>query len=146
MRISGLLLVVAILAVACSSHGDRAQPPLEGWDKHIIAYKKIVSYDRGLVGYIKVFRYEEQGHGSHYDLYHVFDLNFRERGVITPQGRATKYVYLPSEVARVKGREIEKVELPIQPLEWNAAKLLDIKPGVEVTEATAADLKVGTEE
>jgi len=141
MRTLGLLLALTLVCTACASSSKESDTSTEGWTEEIVAYKKAISATHGVVGYVKVFEYSREGHGPNYLLFHVFDLNFKRRGIVTEMGTATKFVYLPDEVARVKGRTIERVELAAQPLEWNVAKILDTPTDLTIVEAKAEDLK-----
>jgi len=141
MRIRGLLLVLALVCAACASSSREADTSTEGWAGEIIAYKKAVSAEHGIVGYVKVFEYQKLGHGPNFLLFHVYDLNFVERGIVGERGTATKYVFLPEEVARVKGTTIERVALPAQPLAWNVAKILETPTDLTIVEAKAEDLR-----
>jgi hypothetical protein len=136
-----LLLVVVLVCAACASSAREADTSTEGWAGEIVAYKKAVSETHGIVGYVQVFEYQKPGHGPNFRLYHVYDLNFKERGIITERGTATKFVYLPTEVARVQGKSIDRVELPAQPLEWNVAKILETPTDLKIVEAKVEDLK-----
>ena len=141
MRIRGLLLAVTLVCAACASSTREADTSTEGWAGEIVAYKKAVSATHGVVGYVKVFEYQKPDHGPSFKLYHVYDLNFRERGIITERGTATKFVYLPDEVARVRGKTIEREELGAQPLEWNTAQILETPTDLTIVEAKAEDLR-----
>jgi hypothetical protein len=141
MRIRGLLLAVTLVCAACASSAKEADTSTEGWASEIVAYKKAVSETHGIVGYVKVFEYQKPGHGPNFKLYHVYDLDFKERGIVTERGTATKFVYLPAEVARVRGMTLERVELPAQPLEWNTAQILETPTDLTIVEARAEDLK-----
>ncbi len=108
----------------------------------IVSYRKVVHPEHGIVGYVKEYRYAQKGYGEPFTLYHVYDLDFRERGVVDQLGRATKYVDLPEEVARVRKKTREEVQLEAQPLPYNVAKILDVEPvGVKLLPATPDDLK-----
>ena len=140
MRIRGLLLALVIVSAACAS-SPAPETDTEGWTDEVVAYKKAVSATRGIVGYVKVRRYSKPECGSDFILFHVYDLEFQERGIVTPEGRATRYVYLPDEVARVKGYTIEKVELGAQPLEWQTAEILEVPTDITIVEANPGDFK-----
>ena len=141
MRIRGLLLAVTLVCAACASSAKEADTSTEGWTGEIVSYRKAVSAEHGIVGYVKVFEYQKPGHGPNFLLFHVYDLDFKERGVVTERGTATKFVYLPSEVARVRGMTIERVELPAQPMEWNVAQILETPTDLTIVEAKASDLQ-----
>jgi len=143
MPIRSLLVCAAILALAsgCVTHREELPADMTGWVGEITSYNKVVSKSAGMVGYLKVFRYTKEGYGEPFELYHVYDLDFRERGFIEPTGRATRYVFLPPAVAGVKDTPVEKETLGAQPLTWNVALILECPKDLRITPATAADLK-----
>ena len=63
------------------------------------------------------------------------------KGHLRHEMEGTKFVYLPSEVARVRGMTIERVELPAQPMEWNVAQILETPTDLTIVEAKASDLQ-----
>ncbi len=144
MRTLGLLLVLTLVFTGCASSSKDAQTPdadAPGWHKEIVAYQKAVSATQGIVGWVKVFEYTRPESSTSHRLYHVYDLEFKERGFVTEKGTATKYVQLPADVARVKGYEIEKVALGVQPLEWNVAKILEVTEDLRIQKASRTDVK-----
>jgi len=147
MRTLGLLLALTLVFTGCASSskdadtGSAPDSDAPGWDRQIVAYLKAVSASQGVVGWVKVYEYSRPESPDRYRLFHVYDRGFQERGFITEKGTGTKYVQLPSDVARVKGYEIEKVPLASQPLEWNVAKILDVPTDIRITKASASDVK-----
>jgi hypothetical protein len=141
MRTLGLLLVLTLVCTACASSSKEEAAPSDGTPGEIVAYLKAVSETHGVVGYVKVWEYSSPETGPSFRQYHVHDLNFKKRGFVTEKGTATKFVYLPDEVARVKGETIEMVQLPAQPMEWNVAKILDVPTDIKIVKAQPEDVK-----
>jgi hypothetical protein len=143
MPIRNFLVCASILALAagCVHHYERMPADMTGWVGEITSYNKVVSKSAGTVGYLKVFRYTKKGYGEPFELYHVYDLDFRERGIVEPRGTATKYIFLPPAVAEVKETPVEKQALGAQPLPWNVALILESPKDLKIVPATAADLK-----
>ena len=142
MRIRYFLLAVAILAVAACQSNQKSNPE-DPWVGSIVAYSKVVSERHGIVGYVKEFRYAKEGYGEPYTLFHVYDLDFDERGVINELGKGTKYEILARDVAEVRGKVREEIELGAQPLAYNVGVILDVTGPVRLIKATEEDLKVG---
>ncbi len=120
-----LLLLCALVALV----GCRTQAPRTEFAGHLgtlVSYNKVVSERHGTVGYVKVFEYTAEGKGDSFSLYHVYDLNFRERGILTPMGTGTKFVDLPTEIALAKGKKREEIALVAQPITLNVADCLDL--------------------
>jgi hypothetical protein len=134
-----VLVVVASLAAGCyTKPKPRAEDP---WQGQYLAAHRVVSQARGTVGFVKTWEYSKPGAGEPFRLFHVYDLNFVERGVVSPMGTGTKYVELPPEIARAKDAEREDQALPAQPLEYNVGVILDVDPGdVKLVRISPAEL------
>ena len=142
MRIRYFLLAVAILAVVACQSNQRAEP-LDPWGGSLVAYSKVVSERHGIVGYVKELSYAKEGYGEPYHLFHVYDLDFDERGVINELGRGTKYVELARDIAEVRGKPREEIALGAQPLAYNVGVILDVTGPVRLIKATEEDLTAG---
>ena len=142
MRTRDFLLIVLVLALVSSCAAQPVSPVEEkAWVGELVAYKKAVSRSHGIVGYVKVFDYRQKGYDEPYRMFHVFDLNFQERGILTPMGTGHKIVVLPTDVARVKGTTREEIPLDAQPLPMNVARCLDVEPDLQLLPANPADVK-----
>jgi hypothetical protein len=145
MVIRNLLAFLVILGLfaACASKAPPKEQ-LPAWKGEVVSHYKVVIEgqnvgERGIVGWVKVFRYSRPGFGPPYDLYHVYDTNFKEVGFISPRGTATKYIEYRPGLSKVVGREHDTEILEAQPLEWNVAKLLELDAKVRVVPATPQD-------
>ncbi len=139
-----LLVTLSLVAVACAS--GPAQPegpasPTKGWIGTIVAYQKVSHESHGIVGYVKVYEYRQPGYVDSFRLHHVYDLDFRERGRLNDRGTGTKFDYLPSDVARVKGVPFEEEPLEAQPFAYNVGRCLGVEGNLKFAPATPADLK-----
>ena len=141
MRIRHFLVLVsvAVIVAGCLSKSPpRQEAP---WAGQYIAAHRAVSQAHGTVGIVKTWEYSKPGAGEPFRGFHVFDLSFRERGVVNPMGTGTKYVELPPEIARAKGVEREDQALPAQPLEYNVGVILDVDPGdIRLVRMTPAEM------
>jgi hypothetical protein len=147
MRIRHFLVLVAVagLFAACRSSPAPNGMSEKQWVGHLVAYRKAVSESHGTVGYVKTWRFENETGGEPFTLYRVYDLNFKERGVVTPMGTGKKYIDLPTEIARVKGHEREIEELPAQPLTWDVSVILDTPHDIKLVPVTPAELAAAGE-
>ena len=141
MLIRDFLLILLALGLVTSCATERVRSPVvdEAWVGELVAYKKAVSRSHGIVGYVKVFDYRQTGYDQPYRVFHVYDLEFEERGILTPMGTGHKIVKLPREVARVKGTTREEIPLAAQPLALNVARCLDIAPDLALVDARPED-------
>jgi hypothetical protein len=128
MRIRTILPALCLLALlsGCTSGAKRTE--FAGYVGMPVSYNKVVHPMHGTVGYVEVKEYTAEGKGDAFRLYHVLDLNYRERGILTPTGTGTRFVDLPSEIALVKGRPRDEVPLEAQTVPWNVAVCLDFDP------------------
>jgi len=142
MRNRDFLLILLVLALAGSCVSEPMSPLEEkAWVGELVAYKKAVSQSHGIVGYVKVYDYRQKGYDEPYRMFHVFDLNFEERGILTPMGTGHKIVTLPVDVARVKGKTREQIPLDAQPLPMNVARCLDVEPDLTLVPAREEDVR-----
>lgn len=141
MRYRHFLTFLAIVGLLAACTTPRDEAIREGWKGHIVAYQKVVSDRHGVVGYVKVYEYRDEPYPDSFRLYHVFDLDFRERGVLNEGGTGKKYVYLPLEEGRSKGVPVEERELQAQPFLYNVGQVLEVGGELKVLPATEADLK-----
>jgi hypothetical protein len=141
MGIRSLLVCVLVAGTlaACAS-SPPPDEPLPAWKGTIVAHNKVTVDGGGTVGYVKTFRYSRPGYGRPYELYHVYDAEFVERGFVSERGTAVKYVQLPPQIAKVKGHELESEQLPAQPLAYNVAKILEVDETVRIEPVTAAEV------
>ena len=145
MRIRHFPALLAVLALVAACQSSPKGKQSDEWVGHLVAYRKAVSASHGTVGYVKTWEYRNEGAGDPFVLYHVYDLNFRERGVVTPMGTGTKYVYLPPAVAQAKGKVREDEALSAQPLLWNVSLILDVPHDLKLVPVTPAELKAAGE-
>ena len=138
-----LTLAVVILFAGCvSKKTDRAADPDGGVDGKLVAYLKVLSERHGIVGYVNVFEETDEAiPDAKLTIYEVLDLDFRSRGILYPNGRGVRYVYLPPEMIRAKGVTREEIPLVAQPLELNLAICLGVEGPVKTAPATVADLQ-----
>lgn len=132
------LLALAALIAACST-GPAPAPAEQGWVGNLDEYRKVV-YGGETIGFVKVFNYAQAGYRDSFRLYHVVDRSFREVGTINEGGTGTRYIWLPPDIARVKGTPMEESPLPARPFADNVATVLGVPGPVEVLPATKADL------
>lgn len=145
MRIRHFLVLLAVAALVAACHSAPQGQPSDAWVGHLVQYRKAVSESHGTVGYVKTWEYENDGKGEPFTLYHVYDVNFVERGVVTEMGTGTKYVDVPIGAQRATGKTREEEPLPAQPLTWNVAQILDVKPDVKLVPVSPAELKAAGE-
>ena len=143
MRTRDFLLILTLLAVFGSCASPQPMSPIEEktWVGELVSYQKAVSRSHGIVGYVKVFDYRQKGYDQPYRVFHVYDLNFVERGILTPMGTGHKIVRLPEEVARVMGTTREEIALDAQALPLNVARCLDVEPDLSLHPARPEDVQ-----
>jgi hypothetical protein len=137
------LIALTALIAACSST-PASTPSDRGWVGKLEAYQKVV-YGGEIIGFVKVFTYSQKGYQDSFRLHHVVDRTFREVGTINDGGTGTRYIWLPPDIARVKGTPMEEAPLPARPFADNVATLLGVPGPVEVFPATKTDLVPDTE-
>jgi len=133
-----------VLFAACASEPVAPSGPVapgKGWIGRLVAYQKVVHEAHGIVGYVKVYEYRQAAYADSFRLNHIVDLDFRERGVLNETGTGTKYVYLPADVARVKGLVFEEEPLDAQPFAYNVARILGVSEAVKILPASAEDVR-----
>jgi len=138
------ILVVFVLFAGCVHHKtERTAGPDGGVGGKLVAYLKVISERHGIVGYVNVFEDTDNAvPDAPLRIYEVLDLDFRSRGLLYPNGRGKKYVYLPPEMIRARGGLTrEEIDLVAQPLELNLAICLDVEGAVKTAPATEADLR-----
>ena len=137
------LLAVLVVAGCTATPVDRDEPGDLVWPGQIISYRKAVSERHGIVGYVLEYEYAKDTWGESFRAFHVYDLDFEERGILNQTGTGVKIVTLPRETARVKGVVKEQVPLEAHPLEFNVAVILEVEDAgrVRLVKATQADLK-----
>ncbi|MHC4470408.1 MAG: hypothetical protein ACYTDY_10885 [Planctomycetota bacterium] len=142
MRIRDFLLILPVICMvaSCETRPARvkAPKPLVG---ELVAYKKAVSKAGTTVGYVKIYDYSEKGYAEPQRLFHVYDLDLVEVGILTPMGTGHKIVRLPVDVARVRGMTQDKIPLDAQALPFNVARCLDVAPDLKLLSASPADFK-----
>ena len=142
MRIRDFLLCLTLAGIVAGCATQPVAPtPGKGWAGQLVSYKKVVSAAHGIVGYVKTFEYRQESYPDTFRLHHVIDLDFRECGALNDSGTGTRYVYLPPDIARVKGVVMEEEPLTPQPFAENVAKLLGVPGPLQILPATAEDLK-----
>jgi hypothetical protein len=146
MRARYFLLILLVIPVVAGCRST-AEPVDDlgkiAWPGEIVSYRKAVSPAHGIVGYVKEYEYGKTGYGEPFRVFHVYDLDFVERGVLNQSGTGVRYLDLPRQQARVKGVVREEIPLEAQPLELNVAVILGVEEAgpVKLRRATAEDLK-----
>lgn len=142
MRIRDFLLILLgiCMVASCTTGPARVKAP-EALNGELVAYKKAVSGTGATVGYVKIYDYHHKGYAEPQRLFHVYDLDLVEVGILTPMGTGHKIVRLPVDVARVRGMTQEKIPLDAQALPFNVARCLDVAPDLALVPAHPADFK-----
>lgn len=133
-----LVLSLAAAAAGCRSRAPKEDP---GPGRSVQDYRVIWTRG-GKLGYLQtdlVSRPNEPKVRLHY----VLDLDFRERGWVADDGQAERFEYPPSRVAEAQRAPFERVALPVDSLEAQIRRILqvDMRTEIALQHATEADLK-----
>ncbi len=131
-----------VLSFAAAAAGCRSRAPKEDPGPAMAIEDYRVIWTRGgKLGYLQTYDVSRPNEPT-VRLHYVHDLDFRQVGWIADDGQAERYDYPPSRVAEARRTAFERVTLPVDSMEAQIRRILQVDPRTEIAlqRATATDL------